>query len=78
VPVRGVMASSPAAIAGLQSGDQIVRYDGERVYSNRDLMTRTLGGEGTGNVVVEVLRDGAVMQVTLPRGPIGIEIGRGR
>ena len=75
---RNVMSSSPAAVAGLQPGDQIVRYDGERVYSQRDLMVRTWGGDGTGSVVVEVLRDGVPMQVTLPRGPIGIEIGRGR
>jgi len=78
VGVRNVMASSPAATAGLQPGDEIVRYDGERVYNQRDLMMRTWAGDGTGSVVVEVLRDGTPMQVTLPRGPIGIEIGRGR
>ena len=50
------------------------------MYNQRDLMMRTWQGDGnsTGNVVVEVLRDGTPMQITLPRGPIGIEIGRGR
>jgi hypothetical protein len=37
-----------------------------------------MGGDGEGTVVVDVLRDGAPMQIVLPRGPIGVEIGRGR
>jgi len=80
VGVRNVMASSPAEAAGLQPGDEIIRYDGVRVYNQRELMMRTWQGDNkaTGNVVVEVMRDGNPMQVTLPRGPIGIEIGRGR
>lgn len=76
VEVEGVMSSSPAATAGLQPGDEIVRYDGERVYNSRDLMERAMVGEGP--VVVEVLRDGSSMEVIIPRGPIGIEIGRRR
>ncbi len=76
VEVEGVMSSSPAASAGLQPGDEIVRYDGERVYNSRDLMERAMDGEGP--VVVEVLRDGSSMEVIIPRGPIGIEIGRRR
>ncbi len=76
VEVEGVMSSSPAATAGLQPGDEIVRYDGERVYNSRDLIQRAMHGEGP--VVVEVLRDGSSMEVIIPRGPIGIEIGRRR
>lgn len=76
VEVEGVMSSSPAASAGLQPGDEIVRYGGERVYNSRDLIEQAMEGEGT--VVVEVLRDGTSMQVIIPRGPLGIEVGRRR
>lgn len=76
VEVQGVMSSSPAASAGLQPGDEIVRYGGERVYNSRDLIEQAMDGEGT--VVVEVLRDGSSMQVIVPRGPLGIEVGRRR
>jgi predicted metalloprotease with PDZ domain len=76
VEVEGVMSSSPAASAGLQPGDEIVRYGGERVYNSRDLIEQAMDGEGT--VVVEVLRDGTSMQVIIPRGPLGIEVGRRR
>ena len=75
VGVANVLASSPAARAGLQPGDRIVAYDGRRVFSGGDLVQQTMAA-GTGNVVVDVLRDGAPMQVVLPRGPIGVELGR--
>ena len=71
------MASSPAERAGLQPGDQIVGYDGDRVFSTSDLMQRTMS-PGSGDVVVDVVRDGVQMQVVLPRGPIGVETGRFR
>ena len=77
VGVAGVMAASPAERAGLQPGDEIVGYDGERVFSTSDLMQRTME-PGDGNVVVDVVRDGSPMQVVLPRGPIGVETGRFR
>jgi hypothetical protein len=46
------------------------------VYNSRDLIEQAMDGEGT--VVVEVLRDGTSMQVIVPRGPLGIEVGRRR
>lgn len=77
VGVANVMAASPAERAGLQAGDEIVGYDGERVFSTTELMQRTMAG-GDGDVVVDVIRDGTSMQVVLPRGPIGVETGRFR
>ncbi|MGI9222119.1 MAG: PDZ domain-containing protein [Woeseiaceae bacterium] len=77
VGVAGVMTASPAERAGLQPGDEIVGYDGDRVFSTSDLMQRTMAA-GEGDVVVDVVRDGAPMQVVLPRGPIGVETGRFR
>jgi hypothetical protein len=77
VPVGNVLASSPGARVGLRAGDEIVAYDGQRVFSGRDLMQQTMTG-GEGSVVVDVMRDGTTLQVVLPRGPIGIEIGRFR
>ena len=77
VNISSVMAASPAERAGLQPGDQIVSYDGERVFSTSELMQHTMAS-GDGDVVVDVLRNGAPMQIVLPRGPIGVEIGRFR
>ena len=77
VGVSSVMASSPGERAGLQMGDEIVAYNGRRVFSASDLVQQTMAG-GEGNVVVDVMRDGAPMQIVVPRGPIGVEIGRFR
>lgn len=77
VGISDVMASSPGERAGLLSGDEIVGYDGDRVFSSFELMQLTMAG-GEGNVVIDVVRDGSPMQIVVPRGPIGVEIGRFR
>lgn len=77
VGITSVMASSPGERAGLQAGDEIVGYDGARVFSASELIQQTMAG-GDGDVVVDVMRDGSAMQIVLPRGPIGVEIGRFR
>lgn len=76
ISVSSVIESSPAQSAGLRPGDEILRYDGERVFSMTDLTRRTLEGAAGESVVVDVMRDGIPMQVVLPRGPVGITGGR--
>ena len=76
VAVSSVLGSSPAERAGLRPGDQIVSYDGNRIFSMSDLTRQTLEGQPGEQVVVDILRDGVSMQVVVPRGPIGIYGGR--
>ena len=80
VPVRDVLASSPAERSGLKPGDQVVAYGGQRVFDMRDLNALTLEGTPGESVVVEVRRDWQNVQLVMPRGPIGILGGgfRGR
>jgi hypothetical protein len=72
VNVTGVLASSPAERAGLQQGDEIVAYDGKRVFDVQELNELTLGGTSGESVVVDVRRNGQSLQLVLPRGPIGV------
>jgi membrane-associated protease RseP (regulator of RpoE activity) len=72
VGVREVIASSPGEQAGLEAGDEIVAYDGKRVFDLRDLNALTLEGRAGESVVVQVRRDGRVLDLVMPRGPIGI------
>lgn len=70
--VTNVLASSPAERAGLKPGDEVISYGGERVFDGRGLNALTLEGTAGESVVVEVRRDGQVISLVMPRGPIGI------
>ena len=72
VGIGSVIPNSPAQVAGLQAGDRIVRYDGERVFSMMDVAGKIMRGEAQGNVIVDIERDGIPMQLVLPRGPLGV------
>jgi S1-C subfamily serine protease len=76
IAVSTVLDSSPAQRAGLRPGDEIVSYDGKRIFSMSDLSRQTMQGQAGEQVVVDILRDGVSMQVVVPRGPIGISGGR--
>ena len=73
VTVGSVLESSPGQRAGLQVGDQIVRYDGQRVFNYTEINNLQLQGEFGESVVVDVMRDGTLVQMVMPRGPIGIQ-----
>ncbi len=72
IQITRVLDSSPGSEAGLQPGDQIVSYDGERVFNVNDLRELTLNGAAGEDVVIEIDRDGVRMQLSVPRGPVGI------
>jgi hypothetical protein len=78
VGVSSVLSSSAAQTAGIQPGDQIVAYGGERVFDVRELNQVLLEGEPGEPVVVDVERDGQLIQLVIPRGPLGISSGFAR
>lgn len=74
VEISSVLASSPAASAGFLPGDQILRYDNQRIYSWRELRDATTQGSTSQTVLVELQRGDQRLQVYLPRGPLGIRM----
>ena len=72
VQISSVYVGSPADRAGLQAGDAIVSYNGERTFSMTDVHNLTLQGDVGENVIIEIDRGGVRMQLSIPRGPIGI------
>lgn len=72
IRVTQVLNGSPANNAGLQPGDELVSYNGERVFNVGDLRNLTMQGEPGQDVVIEVDRDGLRIQLTVPRGPLGL------
>ena len=73
VRVDNVLANSPAEAADLQPGDQIIRYDDQRVYDIAELSRLTLEGEPGRSVTIDLMRDGEEIRVVIPRGPIGVQ-----
>ncbi len=77
--IGSVIGGSPGEDAGLRAGDQITSYAGQRVFNLNEINNLTVQGTVGESVLVEVERDGSSVQLTIPRGPIGISsAGRGR
>lgn len=72
VAVAGVGEQSAAANAGLQAGDVIRAYGGERVFNLRELtelaQRRSIGE----TVAVTVVRDGVTLELYVNGGPLGL------
>jgi S1-C subfamily serine protease len=77
VRVMEVYATSNAERSGLKAGDEIVSYNGKRVFDPRELNTMTSQVAAGGSVTVEVKRNGQTMQVSVPAGPLGVSAGGG-
>ena len=74
VGIASVIAGSAASDAGLVSGDIVLSYAGERVFRPGDLQSATRAGSRGEFVQLSVLRDGDVVAVALPRGPLGVTL----
>jgi hypothetical protein len=78
VTVSDVLADSAADSAGLRKGDAVLQYGDERIFDAHALVLATRGGEPGALTEVRFERDGSVHRVFVPRGPIGIRLGRER
>ncbi|MFT6407428.1 MAG: C-terminal processing protease CtpA/Prc [Arenicella sp.] len=74
--IGAVIGGSPGESAGLRAGDNVLSYAGERVFNLSEINNLTIQGAVGESVLIEVERDGESVQLTIPRGPIGINSGR--
>lgn len=74
VIVGDVLENGPAQLAGIQVGDAILSYGGERIYDASTLVRETREGTGGVQTAVEIERDGQTQVVYVPRGPLGINL----
>lgn len=69
--ITGTVPGSPAAAAGLQAGDHILKVDGKDVKGlTSDQATGLIQGPNGTRVTLTILRDGATQDVTLTRAEI--------
>jgi membrane-associated protease RseP (regulator of RpoE activity) len=78
VLIRDVLGDSPAADAGIESGDVIVRYDGQRILSPQELRRATTEGRVGETISVDIERGDERLRVYVPRGPLGTRLGQTR
>ena len=78
VVIQDVLQNSPAAQYGLQGSDQIIEYDGQRIFGSKELSSLATQGSSGVMTLVRVKREGAVHDIYLPRGPLGIRMSSAR
>ena len=78
VTIQSVFESSPAARIGLEAGDQVLAYNGTRVFNTMELRALSAGQQAGGDAVIEILRNGNRMQLSIPTGPMGVQVNGSR
>jgi len=74
VQISNVIDSSPGQSIGLQAGDIVLNYGGSPIYSGQDLQSATTSGVPDETVIMQIIRDDALIELSIPRGPIGISM----
>ena len=72
--VTTVMAGSPAEINGVKKGDVILSYGDQKILSWPDLRKATLAGDVGISTNIEIMRDGQRINITVPRGTLGVHL----
>lgn len=78
VVVRDVMQDSPAMQYGLQAGDRIIEYGGERIFASNEINEAVASGTAGVMTLVRIERDGERQDVYVPRGPLGVRMMNAR
>lgn len=74
VRIESVIENSAADVSGIEVGDVIIRYADDRIFQFRDLRDGTTGGERNETVIIQVSRDGELIDLVIPRGPMGVTL----
>jgi hypothetical protein len=78
VKIDEVLLDSPAALAGLQAGDLVLRYGDARIFAPGDLVDETHRGRPGEPIRLEIIRSGQRLLIEVARGPLGIRVGATR
>jgi len=74
--VSGVIEDSPADEAGIQAGDVVLEFDGERIETSKELQRRAAATAPGTEVRVVVLRDGRKKNLSVTLGEMTDESAR--
>jgi hypothetical protein len=69
-----LLGTSPAAAAGLEPGDEVISYDGQRIFTASALKYLTVADVPGALTEMRVLRAGEEHRFFVPRGPLGTRL----
>lgn len=78
VSVTAAFSGSAAEQGGVEPEDLIEAYAGERVFNYADLRRATSEGERGELVQMRIRRGGQLIDLWVPRGPLGVQLDRRR
>ena len=78
IKIASVMLGSAAEQSGIQKGDVVLSYDNKRMFTWQELKDATTEGQLGEFVSISIYRNGEIYSFTVPRGPLGTQLGATR
>ncbi len=78
IKIASVMLGSAAEQSGIQKGDVVLSYDNKRMFTWQELKDATTEGQLGEFVSISIYRNGEIYSFTVPRGPLGTQLGSTR
>jgi hypothetical protein len=78
VRITSVIIGSEAERVGIQQNDIVLSYDNKRMFDWQELKEATAEGQLGEFVPIIIERDGEIFSFTVPRGPLGVQLGVAR
>jgi C-terminal processing protease CtpA/Prc len=78
IRISSVILGSTAEQAGIQDGDVVISYDNTRMFNWQELKDATSEGQLGEYVSISIYRDGEIFSFSVPRGPLGVQLGATR
>jgi len=78
IRINSVMLESAAEQAGILGGDIVLSYDGRRMFLWQELKEATAEGKLGEYVSISIYRNGEIFSFSVPRGPLGVQLGAAR
>ncbi len=78
IKITSVIPGSAAEKAGIEKGDIVLNYGDSRMFTWQELKDATSEGQLGEYVAINVYRNGEVYSFSVPRGPLGMQLGSTR
>jgi membrane-associated protease RseP (regulator of RpoE activity) len=74
VRIDSIIDGSAAQLAGMESGDLVLSYANTRIFTGQELQRATREGARGEYVSVYVQRSSQYLELSIPRGPLGVQL----